>query len=185
MHFKKSKNFWKKFWGIMVIIFVVAAALNIFAWGSYNYAWSRFREEEVEADKAGYEESYFVCSREENVIVNGEDYVHFHAHRSAFLDGDYDEELLMPSALTYLDKAPAQQDGLVLFAKEVSSLETEQGEDYTVIHIYSLCEYALTKREHLISIAFIVAVIAGFVEIVLVFIFAIHKFRRKGNCSEP
>ncbi len=109
------------------------------------------------------------------------DYVHFRAYRSAFLDGAYEEELLMPSNLPYLDKTPDQKDELILFANKVSFFDGGPGEDYTIINIYSVCDYALNRTENLFTMAFLTTVIAIFVEIVMALIFVIHKIRRKGH----
>lgn len=160
----------------MLFIFIAAATFDIFTWGSYNYTWNKFCEEQTEAQKAGFENTYFICNRAENVRLDGTDYVHFHAYRSAFLDGAYQEELLMPSNLTYLDKAPAQNSNLVLFAKEISYYDDNQGKSYTIVKIYSVCDYSLTGSENLIDIAVIATIIAGFAEIIMVLIFVIHLF---------
>ena len=161
----------------MFLVFVITVALDVFTLGYYNYAWNKFCEEETEARQAGYENSYYICNREKNITLNGVDYIHFYAHRSAFLDGAYEEELLMPSNLNYLDKASAQNDGLVLFANEVSAYNGKKREDYTIVNIYSVCDYALAKSNRLIAIAVNSTLIAGFVEIVMALIFAIHKIR--------
>lgn len=163
----------------MLLIFIVTAAFDIFIWGNYNYTWNKFCEEQTEAQTAGYKNTYFICNRAGNVRLNETDYVHFHAYRSAFLDGDYQEELLIPSNLTYLDKVPEQNNNLVLFAKPVSSYDNNQGTSYTIIQIYSVCDYSLTRSENLIAIAVIATIIAGFVEIVMALIFIIHKIRRR------
>ena len=173
----KKKTSWKKFLHIMLLIFVSTVALDVFTLGYYNYAWNKFCEEQTEAQKAGYENSYYICNREKSITLNGVDYIHFHAHHSAFLDGDYEEDLLMPSNLSYLDKASAQNDGLVLFANEVSAYNGKNGEYYTIVNIYSVCDYALTKSNRLIAIVVSSTLIAGFVEIVMALIFAIHKIR--------
>ncbi len=179
MHYPNFKTFWKIFLCIMFLIFFVIAVLNIFAWSNYSHTWSRFCSEQAKAKKEGYEKSFFICNREENITLNGENYIHFHAYRPAFLDGAYEEELLMPTSLTYLDKVPAQRDRLVIFAKEVSNFDMGQGEKYKIISIYSVCDYALLKSKKFISIALNVTVIAGGLDITMVFIFVIHRTRRK------
>ena len=85
----------------------------------------------------------------------------------------------MPSSFTYLDKVPEQQDGLVIFAKEVSSFDVNQGENYKIINIYSVCDYALAKSKKFIRIVLNVTIISGVLEILLVFILAIYRIRRK------
>lgn len=179
MYCPASKAFWKTPLCIMAFIFLAVTVLNIFAWSNYGYMWNGFCSEQAKARKLGYEKSFFICSREENISLNGENYVHFHAYHPAFLDGAYEEELLMPSSFTYLDKVPEQQDGLVIFAKEVSSFDVNQGENYKIINIYSVCDYALAKSKKFIRIVLNVTIISGVLEILLVFILAIHRIRRK------
>lgn len=164
----------------MFLVFIITIALDVFTLGYYKYAWNKFCEEETEARQAGYENSYYICSREKNITLNGVDYIRFHAHRSAFLDGDYEEELLMPRNLNYLDKASVQNERLVLFANEVSAYNGKNGEDYTIVNIYSVCDYAMTKSNRLIAIAANITLLAGFLEIVMALIFAIHK-KLNGN----
>lgn len=181
MQNSKTTTFWKTFLRIMLLIFVITAAWDFFTWSYYNYMWSKFCEEQTEAQQAGYENSYYICNREENVTLNGKDYVHFRAYRSAFLDSDYEEDLLVPSDLAYTDKVPTQKENLVIFANEVSSCDDKQGKYYTIINIYSVCDYGLTRAEHFIDIAVIATVVTVFVEIVMAIVFLIHKIRQKAR----
>ena len=183
MHVQNSKTntFWKIFLRIMLLIFVVTTAWNFFTWGYYEYTWSKFCKEQSEAQQAGYENPYYICNREENVTLNGTDYVHFRAYRSAFLDDCYKEELLIPSNLTYIDKVPTQKEGLVIFAKEVSSYKTKQGDYYTIVNIYSVCDYGLARSKRFMDIAVMATVTAVFVEIVMAILFLIHKIRQKAQ----
>ena len=164
-----------------LFIFVSVVTFNIFAWYNYNHTWSKFCEEENEAEKAGYNNAYYVCNREKNITLNDIEYVHFYAYRSAFLDDSYQEDLLMPGNLTYLDKVPSQDDGLVIFAKKVSSYDDSQGKSYTIVNIYSVCDYGLTRSNDLIKIAVITTIIAAFAEIVMGIILLVHKILEKAR----
>lgn len=174
----KSKNhqtFWKYFFRIIVLIFLAVAALDVTVWAWYEHIWHQFYKESTAAESAGYDEEYSICSREEEILFDGEVYTHFHAYRPMILDGAYHEDLLVKSDSQYLDKAPGQDEDLLLFAKEVSSYNDLHGTSYTFIEIYSVCDYTLDDMRQWPFIAILVTILAGFIEVILVIIFIIHK----------
>lgn len=151
----------------MIVVAVVAYIVHVIKRYDYSQRFDRYRAEAHEAKQAGYEQEYAVCSREENVIIDGIEYLHFHAFRKVMIDGNYSEHLLASKDKAFLDKAIGQDEQLIVFGKRNGFYDVKQGKHYTMIEIYSVCNYDLGKADSTLFDSIRCEVISILIELVL------------------
>lgn len=163
----KHRSF--KFYIVIAMIMVAVVGYIVHAVKRYDYSQrhDRYMIEAHEAKQAGYEEAYTVCSREENVVIDGIEYLHFHAFRQVMIDGNYSEHLLASKDKAFLDKAIGQDEQLIVFGKRKGSCEVDQGDYYTMIEIYSVCNYELGKADDTLFDSIRCEVVSILIELVL------------------
>lgn len=185
MEKKKISKPWKIFGYVILTILAVLVIFDITVWAVYKVQRNKYTHTLREAREAGYYDSYDVCTRQDNLIIDGKEYVFFEAHREVILDGDYYENLIVPIDDEYIDKYPDEKGNLKIYAKELGFVYDSEQERYTVIDIYmiDLC------REHISSTwcwrALFVTIIVGSIILIagLVWLigFIVHKKRNKNE----
>lgn len=170
-------NFWKIYKLIMLFVIIAVVVFDVTASVVHNHFWNEYYLERKEAVEAGYDKEYTVCSREENVVLDSVEYLHFHAFRPMVIDGSYNEELLVRCDSEYLDKAPNKTEGLILFGKKESFYNDLRGTSYTLIELYSVCDYPLNYDAKVFGFfnAVIVTCFGIILEIILIFTFVALK----------
>lgn len=132
-----SKN-WKRFGMIIVVAAILLAIFDIAVLIHREIKWNEYVAVSQEAKKAGYTEDYTICTRQENVVIDGREYLCFNAHRHMILDGDYDENLLVSKEDQFEDMVPDEKENLEIFAKEIKRVKGDDGQDYTLIEVYRI-----------------------------------------------
>jgi len=173
----EKKIFWRNFKRIMLFILIAVVVFDVISIAVHKYNWKKYYSERQPAIDAGYDKEYEVCSRKDNVVLDGVEYLHFHAFRAAILDGSYIEDLLVRCDSEYLDKAPNQKEGLILFGKKESYYDDQGGISYTIIDLYSVCDCSTNDEATLFGFGNVILVtfIGILLEVVFLFIFASHK----------
>lgn len=136
-----------KIYGYMLL--ALLAALVVFdatVMIVYEIQWDKYVENSREAREAGYPNSYDICSRQGNIVIDGEKYMLFEAHRDAILDGDYNEKLIVSMEDDFVDKYPEKEGNLEIFAKELGFVYDGNQERYTIIDVYmvDLCREGIS-----------------------------------------
>ena len=137
---KSESRFWKIFSIALLAVVAFIVVFDLVAGVIYGYGERRFEAEAREAMEAGYDESYRICTRKEDVFLQGKEYLHFQAYLPMILDGAYKEDILTEKEDVFLDKAPGRETDLIVFAKEVSWYDDLHGTQYTIVDIYSVCK---------------------------------------------
>lgn len=160
----------------MMVVFIIVVSFDMIAIIMHNIRWSDYCSELMEAKDAGYEKEYTICSRENNVVINGVEYMYFHAHRDAYLDGDYDEDILVKYNSEYLDKTSGGTEELILFGNKLSTYSDTDGTSYIIIELYSICDH-ITGDNTFFGFfnALIVTTIGFVIELALILVYVIHK----------
>lgn len=159
----------------MLLIFLIVIIFDLVYKLQYDRKWKEFNIENTAAQKAGYNKEYSICSRKENVILDGVEYLHFNAHRKAVLDGDYNEELLVITDKKFIDKVPNQSTNLIIFAKEIRHSNDAKGNSYTLVDIYSVCSNSTKDSWNWFAAVIIVNFIGILIELIMIVVFFIHK----------
>lgn len=160
----------------MLVVFIIVVSFDLLAIIMHNIRWSNYCSEQREANDAGYENEYTICSKENNVLINGVEYMYFHAHRDAILDGDYNEDILVRYNSEYLDKTSGRTEELILFGNKLSTYNDIAGTRYTIIELYSICDYITGDNTFFGFFNALIVTALGFVfEIALILVYVIHK----------
>ena len=183
MEKKKISKSWKVFGDVILIVLVLLVIFDITVWAVYKVQRNKYTHTLRQAREAGYYDSYDVCTRQDNLIIDGKEYVFFEAHREVILDGDYYENLIVSVEDEYIDKYPDEKGNLEIYAKELGFVYDSGQERYTIIDIYmiDLC------REQISSTwcwrAFGVSIIVGPIILIAGLVWLIglivHKKRNK------
>lgn len=144
---KKRGKSWKLLIKAMILVAVAVTIFDTVAGVQRQYYWEKSYQQVKEAKEAGYDVEYRVCTREDDVILNGERYIHFHAFRPAVVDGNYSQHILAKYGESYIDKAPGQEEGLVVYARNIPYYGEQRGKDYTLVSIYSVCRDHNSEKE--------------------------------------
>lgn len=129
---------WKVFGYIILAVIAILIVFDGTVWIAYEIQWNKYAENYREARENGFSDSYDVCSRQGSIVIDGEEYLLFEAHRDAFLDGDYYENLIVSASDEYEDKRPDSNDNLEIFAKKLEYVEHANQEIYTHIDVYMI-----------------------------------------------
>lgn len=138
MEKKKISKPWKIFGYVILILLAVLVIFDITIWIVYKVHWNKYTQTLNDARAAGYYDSYDICTRQDNLIVDGKEYVFFEAHREVILDGDYYENLIVSVEDEYIDKYPDEKGNLKIYAKELGFVYDSKQERYTIIDIYMI-----------------------------------------------
>lgn len=183
MEKKKISKSWKVFGYVILIVLALLVIFDITVWAVYKVQRSKYTHALREAREAGYYDSYDVCTRQDDLIIDGKEYVFFEAHREVILDGDYYENLLVSVEDEYIDKYPDEKGNLEIYAKELGFVYDSGQECYTVIDIYmiDLCREQISSD--LCWRALFVTIIAGPIILIAGLVWLIglivHKKRNK------
>ena len=117
---------WKIFGYILLALLAVLIVFDATVMIAYEIQWGKHVENSTEAREAGYPDSYNICSRQGNIVIDGREYVLFEAYRAAILDGAYHEKLIVSADDGFVDKVPKADTNLEIFAKELEFVHDEQ-----------------------------------------------------------
>ena len=136
----------RKGWKVFgIIILALTAALILFdmtVWIVYKIESNQRREIFFEAREAGYPNCYTICERQENIVIDGNEYLVFHAHRPVIIDGDYHEDLVASPDDEFEDLCPDENENLELWAKELDYVRDESTQNsYTYIDLYRVSRH--------------------------------------------
>ena len=129
---------WKIFGYIILVVIAVLIVFDATVWIVYEIQWNKYSENYREAREAGYPDSYDICTRYGNIVIDGREYLLFEAHRDVWLDGDYYENLIVSVDDEYVDKYPDKNDNLEIFAKKLGYVDDSNQERYTILDIYQI-----------------------------------------------
>ncbi len=129
---------WKRFGMVIVVAAILLAVFDAAVLIHREIEWNEYVSDYREAKKAGYTEDYTICTRQGNVMIDGQEYLCFNAHRHVILDGDYDENLLVSMEDQFEDLFPDEKENLEIFAKEIKKVKGDDGQDYTLIDVYRI-----------------------------------------------
>lgn len=129
---------WKIFGYIIIAVIAALIAFDATVWIVYEIQWNEYSENLFEARDAGYPDSYDICTRQGSIVIDNKEYLLFEAHREAFLDGDYYENLIVYIDDEYVDKYPDNKGNLEIFAKELGYVGDINQERYTLIDVYMI-----------------------------------------------
>ena len=124
----------------IVAISVISGIFLLVCKGVNKKIFSEQKEAAGEAEAAGYDESFFVCERKENLTLNGISYIHFDEDRSSFVDGSIHKDLLMEEKAGYKDDTGGKTKDLIIYGRvkeEVLSGDVK----YKVIEPYKIAVY--------------------------------------------
>lgn len=138
MEKKKISKPWKIFGYVILTISVLLVIFDITVWAVYKVQRNKYTHNSREARAAGYYDSYDICTRQDNLVIDGKEYVFFEAHREVILDGDYYENLIVSVEDEYIDKYPDEKGNLKIYAKELGFVYDSEQERYTIIDIYKI-----------------------------------------------
>lgn len=182
---KTLSKSWKLFGYIILVVIAVLIVFDATVWIVYKIQWNKYSENYREAREAGYPDSYDICTRQGNIVIDGREYLLFEAHREVWLDGDYYENLIVSVDDEYVDKYPDSNDNLEIFAKKLEYVDHTNQERYTLIDVYriDLCRQRISgdwafRALGITIIAVPVILVAGLVWLVG---FILHKRKVKNG----
>ena len=165
---------WKTFGIVILAMAILLAVFDIAVWIMHEVSWERQMSVYRRANAEGYKEDYTVCSRQENVVIDEQEYLCFYAHRTMILDGDYSEYLLVSIDDSFEDLVPDENEDLEILAKEVESLYDIEGKDYTRIDVYQIDRCRSVNLDAWFWRAFMITIVVLPIEFVLGIIWSIH-----------
>lgn len=174
---------WKIFGYIILALIAVLIIFDATVWIVYELQWKKYVANSMEAREAGYSDSYDICRRQGTIVINGNEYLLFEAHREVWLDGDYYENLIVSVDDEYDDKYPDSKDNLEIFAKKLEYVDDSNQERYTLIDVYmiDLCRQRVTGDWCWRAIG--VTIIAAPVILVAGLVWLIHFIVYKKKCK--
>lgn len=165
---------WKKFGIIILAVAVLLAIFDIVVFTTDKIMSNKRVSVYREAEKAGYDEAYTICSRQGDIVIDGQAYLCFNAHRHAILDGDYDEDLIVSKDDKFEDEHPYQKENLEIFAKEIKRVTDNYGNDYTLIDVYRIDKCRTENIDAWFWNALLISIVVLPIELVLGIIWVIH-----------
>ena len=170
---------WKILIGVIVGIAVVsiAAFAVLFVVDSKN---DRERSQMVkEARAAGYDRAYSVCTLEDEIMLDGVTYNHYHAEQKSFVDGTFHRDFLVKKDAPFIDESNGKTSGLVIYGKvegyadAPEYVDTDNSGQYEIVEPYRITQYKSQIDMWAVSAMLVLAML---IEMILVFLLGMYFF---------
>ena len=175
-----KRKFWKIMLGIIIgiaIISVSAFMVCVFVAGETS---SKNGMEYEAAKEAGFDKVYCICSRGEELTLEGTSYILYTVRWSSFVDGDSEEEVLIRKDATYIDETEGKTEGLIIYCKE-TGFANDSGK-YMVLEPYKIAIYGRSVDMWAVAaIMVLVGLIEFLLVAVLVIYFVVYFVRKNKN----
>lgn len=167
------KKFCKIYLIIMACILVLVAGTDIVFALIHEADWREYYNESTEAVEAGYTEAFYPVLVVSDLLIDGQLYKHYHAYRHVIIDGDYHEDILVKDGDSFFDKTGGDSGNLVIFARELRSLDVNEGMSYTLVDAYSICKYKAGDDGYF-WLQLFVTIVGIVAEVITAVVFGIH-----------
>lgn len=176
----KERMFWKVLLciiiGIAFISFIVFT-LCLLSAGESN---QKNAMEYEKAKEVGFDKVYMICTREDELTLEGTSYILYTARWSSFVDGDYQEDFLIRKDATYIDETEGKTEGLIIYCK-VAGFANDPGK-YKILEPYKIAIYQQSvDMWAVVGIMVIVVLIEIILVAVLVIYFVMYYAKKNKN----